>query len=114
MGSAIDLTMSPTRIRHGYPIISLSLQKLLQVLYNNIHDKEKILTKKEVRKVELNQDGVVVRTSDGSSYEGDILVGADGYHSTVRENMWHIADQTSPGWIPPDEQDCRSWEPLSL
>jgi 2-polyprenyl-6-methoxyphenol hydroxylase-like FAD-dependent oxidoreductase len=76
---------------------------VLQVLYENIHDKTKILTKKRVEKVEMTDDGVVVTTSDKSFYKGDILVGADGIHSSVRGEMWRIANETSPGWIPTDE-----------
>ncbi|OBT85982.1 hypothetical protein VE02_06383 [Pseudogymnoascus sp. 03VT05] len=76
-----------TRGRHGYPILSLNLQSVLQVLYDNIQDKKKILTKKEIQEVDMTHDGVVVKTSDGSSYQGDILVGADGNHSTVRDRM---------------------------
>ncbi|KFY88226.1 hypothetical protein V500_06467 [Pseudogymnoascus sp. VKM F-4518 (FW-2643)] len=89
--------------RHGYPMLSLDLQRVLQVLYDNIRDKKKILTKKEVQDVDMTHDGVVVKTSDGSSYQGDILVGTDGNHSTVRDKMWQIADESSPGWIAPDE-----------
>lgn len=76
---------------------------VLQVLYENIKDKTKILTKKQVKKVDLTDDGVLVTTSDKSTYKGDILVGADGIHSSVRGEMWRIANEMSPGWIPVDE-----------
>jgi 2-polyprenyl-6-methoxyphenol hydroxylase-like FAD-dependent oxidoreductase len=79
---------------------------VLQVLYDNIKDKTKVLTKKRVQNVKLTDDGVLVRTSDGSTYKGDILIGADGIHSTVREEMWRIANEMSPGWIPSDERSC--------
>jgi 2-polyprenyl-6-methoxyphenol hydroxylase-like FAD-dependent oxidoreductase len=79
---------------------------VLQVLYNNIRDKTKVLTQKRVQNVELTEDGVIVKASDGSTYEGDILVGADGIHSSVREEMWRIANDLSPGWIPSDERSC--------
>lgn len=79
---------------------------VLQVLYDNIQDKSKILVNKKVQNVKMTEDGVVVKTSDGSSYEGDILVGADGIHSSVREEMWRIANDLSPGWIPSDERSC--------
>jgi 2-polyprenyl-6-methoxyphenol hydroxylase-like FAD-dependent oxidoreductase len=80
---------------------------VLQVLYDNIRDKTKILTKKRVQKVDMNDDGVTVQTSDGSTYRGDILVGADGIHSTVRGEMWRIAHEMSPGWFPSDEHACQ-------
>jgi 2-polyprenyl-6-methoxyphenol hydroxylase-like FAD-dependent oxidoreductase len=76
---------------------------VLQVLYDNIKDKKKVLTEKRIQSVEITDDGVVAGTSDGSFYEGDILVGADGIHSTVRREMWKIANRQSPGWIPPSE-----------
>lgn len=79
---------------------------VLKVLYDNIKDKSKVLIEKRVQDVKLSDSGVTVRTSDGSSYSGDILVGADGIHSTVRSEMWRIANIEQPGWIPADEKDC--------
>ncbi|KAF7549510.1 hypothetical protein G7Z17_g6330 [Cylindrodendrum hubeiense] len=90
--------------RHGYPITFLDRQMVIQVLYDNVRDKSKVLTNKRVQRVSMTDDGVVVKTSDGSSYKGDILVGADGIHSTVRGEMWKIANEMSPEWIPADEQ----------
>lgn len=80
---------------------------VLRVLYDNIKDKTKILTKKRIQNVEMTDDGVVVKVFDGSTYKGDILVGADGIHSSVRGEMWRIANETSPGWIPLDEHRCK-------
>lgn len=113
MKLAFELTMVPICGRHGYPILSLDLQTLLQVLYDNIHDTRKVLTKKDVQKVDLVLDGIVAKTSDGSSYEGDILVGADGNHSTVRDEMWKIADKLAPGWFAPDEHNRKPPNPPS-
>ena len=36
---------------------------------------------------------------DGTSEKGDIVVGVDGVHSTVREKMWERADRLEPGII---------------
>lgn len=79
---------------------------VLQVLYDNIEDKSKILTNKRVQTVDMTDDGVTVKTSDGATYKGDILVGADGIHSAVRGEMWRIANEVAPGWIPSDEHNC--------
>ncbi|KAH6722760.1 FAD-binding domain-containing protein [Leptodontidium sp. MPI-SDFR-AT-0119] len=92
--------------RHGYPITFLDRQMVLQVLHENIKDKTKILTKKRVERVEATDHGVVVTTSDKSSYKGDILIGADGIHSNVRGEMWRLANEMSPGWIPPEEHSA--------
>jgi 2-polyprenyl-6-methoxyphenol hydroxylase-like FAD-dependent oxidoreductase len=105
--SLMRFNSSLTCCRHGYPILSLDFQRVLQVLYDNIQDKSKILTKKEIWNVDVTHNGVVVKTSDGSLYNGDILVGADGNQSTVRDTMWQIADELSPGWISSDEHGRR-------
>jgi len=76
---------------------------VLQVLYENIKDKSKVLTEKRVNKVDLTKGGVEVTTSDGSTYRGDMLIGADGIHSTVRQEMWRLAEKTQPGYIPASE-----------
>ncbi|KAJ0416307.1 hypothetical protein BJY00DRAFT_304207 [Aspergillus carlsbadensis] len=91
------------RERHGYPISFLDRQMVLQLLYDNIRDKSKILTNKRVQRVDLVDQKVVAHTTDGSTYYGDILVGGDGIHSTVRKEMWRLANKLSPGWIAPDE-----------
>lgn len=33
-------------------------------------------------------DGIIIKMSDGSTYKGDILVGADGACSTVRQRLF--------------------------
>ncbi|KAF5524540.1 FAD-dependent monooxygenase andE [Colletotrichum aenigma] len=90
--------------RLGYPSIFIDRQILLQVLYDNLQHKEKVLTKKRVSRVDLVKGGVQVHTDDGSVYEGDIIVGADGIHSAVREEMWRIGKEETPGYFPEDEQ----------
>jgi 2-polyprenyl-6-methoxyphenol hydroxylase-like FAD-dependent oxidoreductase len=66
--------------------------------------------------VDLVQDGVSVRaTSGGEEAVYDLVIGADGAHSTVRHALglafdghtlpeqWSIADVESPDWPTPDE-----------
>lgn len=50
--------------------------------------KEKIQMNKKVVSMKQNDEGVVIRCSDNTSYHGDILVGADGAHSAVREQLF--------------------------
>lgn len=74
----------------------LDRQMLLQVLYDNIKDKSKILTNKRVVKVELDEDSVRAVTTDNSVFQGDIIIGADGIHSTIRDEMWRLAGGKLP------------------
>ncbi|KAM5346113.1 hypothetical protein ACJ41O_009118 [Fusarium nematophilum] len=94
--------------RHGYPIVFLDRQMLLQVLYDNIKDKSKILTNKRVVKVELDEDGVRAVTTDNSVFQGDIIIGADGIHSTIHDEMWRLAEGKLPSEreAPPCDYSC--------
>ncbi|KIL87653.1 hypothetical protein FAVG1_09363 [Fusarium avenaceum] len=91
--------------RHGYPMVFLDRQMLLQILYDNIRDKSKILTNKRVVMAKLAHGGVQVTTADGTTVSGDILVGADGVHSTIRQEMWKLAADLSPEHFDPSEHE---------
>ncbi|KAG0032317.1 hypothetical protein BGZ82_006586 [Podila clonocystis] len=43
---------------------------------------------KKVLSTLQGENGVMIRTSDGQTYEGDILVGADGAYSGVRQSLY--------------------------
>lgn len=64
---------------------------MVDVLYKNIQQKHKVLTSKRVSSVSQDSDGVSVTCDDGSLYEGSILVGADGIHSTVGRHATQAA-----------------------
>jgi 2-polyprenyl-6-methoxyphenol hydroxylase-like FAD-dependent oxidoreductase len=81
---------------------------VLKALWRNLKHQENVLVSKKVTKVELEPSRVKVETSDGSSYYGDILVGADGVHSRVRNEMWRLADALEPGYIPASEHTRES------
>ncbi|KAI8661051.1 FAD-binding-3 domain-containing protein [Fusarium keratoplasticum] len=91
--------------RHGYPMIFLDRQTLIQTLYDNIRDKSKIVANKRVTTVNLGENGVTVLASDASMFQGDILIGADGIHSTVRGEMRRLANMTRPGWFDAGEEE---------
>ncbi|KAF5525796.1 FAD-dependent monooxygenase ctvC [Colletotrichum aenigma] len=77
---------------------------LLQILYENLKQKDKVLANKRVVHVETRSTGFVVKTEDGSTYAGDILVGGDGVHTKVRQEMWRIASVSDPNALPPEER----------
>lgn len=73
-------------------------QKLLQVLYDALPDKSKVSTGRRVTTIEQeHSSGIVcahVTTNEGQEvHTGDLLVGADGVRSLVRQEMW---SQQSP------------------
>lgn len=43
---------------------------------------------KRVVSIVQGENGVMVNTADGNSYEGNILVGADGCNSAVRQSIY--------------------------
>ncbi|KAH0426457.1 FAD binding domain protein [Colletotrichum camelliae] len=84
----------------GYPMIFIDRQMLIQVLYSNLRHKERVLTSKRAVSVEILESSAQVTTKNGEVFSGDIVVGADGIHSTVRKEMWRNAP---PGYFPHDE-----------
>ncbi|KAG0092076.1 hypothetical protein BGZ92_010907 [Podila epicladia] len=71
----------------GYGQYIISRPDLYDLLINSI-PKERILLGKRVLSSIQNRDSVMVRCADNTSYHGDILVGADGAYSAVRQNLY--------------------------
>ena len=69
----------------------------IQGIYDNLRDKSKVHTSCALVKVVCRSGGVMVETNDGSVFHGDIVVGADGVHSRVRQEMQRIAAEDTPG-----------------
>ncbi|KAJ2988242.1 hypothetical protein NUW58_g4083 [Xylaria curta] len=88
----------------GYPQLFIDRQTLLQVLFNNLKFKDRVLTRKRVTRVVTVEGLVHVETQDGSTYTGDIVVGADGIHSAVRKEMWRNAHEAGSALFHPDEE----------
>ncbi|KAJ5853965.1 hypothetical protein N7534_006508 [Penicillium rubens] len=81
--------------RFGYPIAFLDRQKLLEILYQGYPDHRKIFLGERVIKVEKSGDVAIVSTAKGSVYRGHLVVGADGVHSKVRQEIWNAAEKTT-------------------
>ncbi|KAF9320539.1 hypothetical protein BG003_005722 [Podila horticola] len=62
---------------------------LYNLLLRQIH-KENIHMSKKVSSFLQGENGVIIRCSDNSTYEGDILVGADGAHSAIRQHLYSV------------------------
>ncbi|GME33552.1 FAD binding domain containing protein [Neofusicoccum parvum] len=90
--------------RHGYDPVFIDRQMAIQIFYDKLKNKSKVLTDRRVVSVKPLSTGVQVTTQDGSTYNGSILVGADGVHSAVRKEMWRLGDELSPGYFPKSDQ----------
>lgn len=91
--------------RYGYEFRVLERRTFVQLLYDNLANKSKILTGKRVFDIIHTSSGVRVLFEDGAC-EGDIVVGCDGIHSTIRQIMWENANKSLPGLISADEKRC--------
>lgn len=65
---------------------------LLATLYDNLKNKDKVITGAKVQKINTLSGGVEVVTLDGQVFKGDLLVGADGVHSSIRQEMWRLVE----------------------
>ncbi|KAL3454184.1 hypothetical protein BJX65DRAFT_317901 [Aspergillus insuetus] len=106
---------SPTVLleRFGLPLAFLERRVLLDILYTSLPDPSRVFAGKSVVSVEQEHDDrndITVRTHDGSSYHGDLVVGADGVHSRVRREMWRLAELERPGSITAQEKNCLTVE----
>ncbi|GJC77503.1 FAD-dependent monooxygenase andE [Colletotrichum liriopes] len=81
-----DLETKVTQ-RLGYGLVFLDRRLVIEVLYNHILDKSKVITSQKVVSVESRAEGVKVWTNDGSEFTGDMVLGCDGVHSTGRKEI---------------------------
>ncbi|PYI26764.1 FAD/NAD(P)-binding domain-containing protein [Aspergillus indologenus CBS 114.80] len=65
----------------------LQQYEMLRILHNYIADPKKLHCQRPVVAYEETPFGITVKTADGQSFQGSILIGADGVHSRVRQLM---------------------------
>ncbi|VUC28806.1 unnamed protein product [Clonostachys rosea] len=90
--------------RHGYGLLFFDRQALLQILYDHLQDKSKILTARQFESAELDDWGVTATCADGSTFRGSLLVGADGIHSKARSVMRALGEKLEPGAFDENEE----------
>ncbi|GJJ68647.1 hypothetical protein EMPS_00993 [Entomortierella parvispora] len=76
----------------GYEHLHFSRPKFHELLLSKV-PKEKIHYNKKVMSMIQNKEGVMIRCADGTTYHGDILVGADGAHSGVRQGLYRTLQE---------------------
>ena len=95
--------------RWGKPFVPFLRSKFLDVLYQRLPNREKrVRTDCDVVSIDQDDKGVTVYMRDGRRETGDIVIGADGVHSRVREIMWQAAEADCPGTITPAEMTCKA------
>jgi len=95
--------------RHGFPTIFIDRQMLLATLYENLKNKDNVIAGARVQTVNYLQGGVEVATTAGQTFKGDLLVGADGVYSAVRQEMWRLAEEMQTESFPRKDWDGESW-----
>ncbi|KAI0889437.1 FAD/NAD(P)-binding domain-containing protein [Annulohypoxylon maeteangense] len=86
------------RKAHGIGSHIFHRAHLVKALYDGLSKERKscVLTNKKVTDVMADDSGVTVSCSDGTKYEGSIVIGAEGVHSRTRERMRSLALKASP------------------
>ncbi|KAI1181159.1 FAD/NAD(P)-binding domain-containing protein [Nemania sp. FL0916] len=78
---------------HGHGVRVSHRPRYVEALYNSLPAAAKAKThvRKQVVRVEVNDDGVAVHCADGTVERGDMVLGADGVHSRTRQAMQSLA-----------------------
>ncbi|KAF8929791.1 hypothetical protein BGZ47_000878 [Haplosporangium gracile] len=84
---ALDLKVAEDMCGYSGYIVARPL--LYDLLLSQV-PKHKILFNKRVLTISEKEEKIIIQTSDNSIYEGDILVGADGAYSAVRQRMYDV------------------------
>ncbi|KAF8939593.1 hypothetical protein BGZ58_009297, partial [Dissophora ornata] len=81
------LDYSPSEKIGGFLPHIISRPTLVDII-SKLVPTDKILFSKKILSCKQDDEGVMISCSDGSTYRADILVGADGAYSGVRQNLY--------------------------
>ncbi|KAG0094405.1 hypothetical protein BGZ93_007252 [Podila epicladia] len=87
--TATELSSYPPPPSLGYPHSIVARPDLYDLLWRHV-PKECVFLEKKVVNFDDDAEGVLLRCADGTSYQGDILIGADGAYSAVRSHMYKM------------------------
>lgn len=84
------------KYRMGYPFGLVERREVVSTIFHHITRKSCIKIGKTVLRVEHSRnpsEPVTVVCTDGSKFQGDLVVGADGVRSKVRSEMWAAVER---------------------
>ncbi|KAF9581886.1 hypothetical protein BGW38_000935 [Lunasporangiospora selenospora] len=87
-----DFDFRKYKEKTGYDTILFARPEMHHLLLSKIPP-NKILIKKKILSQLQNEHGVMIRCADNTTYHGDILVGADGAYSAVRQCLYKQAEK---------------------
>jgi len=80
-----DVALRPMRQARGDREIEIMRDDLVRILYRAVSDDVEVVFGDSVRALTQDDARVVVEFERGATREVDLVVGADGHHSTIRE-----------------------------
>ncbi|KAF9359645.1 hypothetical protein BGX34_008226 [Mortierella sp. NVP85] len=81
------LDYSPAEMIGGF-LPHIIARPILVDILSKLVPKHKILYSKKILSCKQDEEGVIIACSDNSSYQAEIVIGADGAYSGVRQNMY--------------------------
>ncbi|KAF9166977.1 hypothetical protein DFQ26_006241 [Actinomortierella ambigua] len=98
--------------RYGYPSVFFARPDLADVLLKHV-PAHKVQWGKKIVSSMQSSDGVTVHCADGSSYDGDILIGADGAYSAVRRSIYrNMEEKGSP--VPKEDTEALRFDQFCI
>ncbi|KAG0301903.1 hypothetical protein BGZ98_007954 [Dissophora globulifera] len=88
--------------RYGYAVNIIPRSIFYEIVERRV-PREKIHYGTKVLSLMQNREGVMIRTWDNQTHHGDILVGADGAYSAVRQSLYMQLDKK--GVLPPSDKE---------
>ncbi|KAG0209585.1 hypothetical protein BGX28_010200 [Mortierella sp. GBA30] len=105
------MDFEPVTEMGGYPGYIIPRSALYDILLRQVPP-EKISMGKRVLSLTQNESEVMIRCSDGSTVHGDILVGADGAYSAVRQSLY--ARLKKEGKLPSSDSEALPYSCVCL
>lgn len=98
-----QIPVASLSVQVGAPTVGVQRRKLHQILVDALTDTVPTYGK-EATGFEQDRGGVRLRFTDGTTAEGDVLIGADGLHSKVRRQLHGVQ--------PPEYRGMLGWRAL--